>query len=107
VELPGAGSAIADILDGDPVTDFPAKTFGGFRAGDGALAILSEVLPLVIGNNQLGNDLALIFDVDHVLREEVFFFLIYAAEPIVVGDRPDSGNALNFIAVGERQGLND
>src|ERR1035441_502750 len=106
-ELPSAGSTIADILDGDAVADFPTETFGGFRAGDGALAVLYEVLPLVIGNNQLGNDLALIFDVDHVLREKVFFFLIYAAEPIVVGDRLDSGNALNFVAVGERQGLND
>ncbi len=88
IELPGARAAINGRFDGDAVADFPAKALGGVRAGDGALAVLDEVLPLVIGNDQLGDDLALIFHVDHELREEVLFVLIDAAEPIVVGDAP-------------------
>jgi hypothetical protein len=53
------------------------------------------------GTTSSGHDLALIFDVDHELREEVFFFLINAAEPIVVRDVLDPGDALNLVAVGQ------
>src|ERR1035441_6367891 len=71
VEFPGTRGAITDVLDGDAVPDFPAEALSGFSAGDGALPVFYKVLPLVIGDNQFGEHLPLIFNVDHVLRKEV------------------------------------
>ena len=83
---------------------FQPKRLAVFAPDDRALAVFYEVLPLVIGNDQFGDHLALIFGVDHELREEVLFVLIDAAEPIVVGYRLDPGNARNLVAVRQAAG---
>jgi len=62
---------------------------------------------LIIGNAHFGHDLPLIFNINDELREEVLFILINAAEPIVVRDRLDAGDLKNFVAIRERNGLNE
>ena len=88
-----APAAINGGLDGDAVADLPAKTLGRARAHNRALAVFEEGIPLVVGNDQLGEYLALVFRVDHELREEVLFVLIDAAEPVVVGHALNARNA--------------
>ena len=83
IELPGA-AAINRRLDGDAVANLPAKTLGRARARNRALAVLEKGVPLVVGNKQFGEHLALGFRVNHELREEVLLVLIDAAEPVVV-----------------------
>ena len=95
------------FLIGMSVADLPAKPLGGAGARNRALAVLQKCIPLVVGNDQLGNNLALVLRIDHELREEVFFILVDAAEPIVVRHALDAGNAQNLVAIGKRDGLND
>ena len=71
-------------LDGDAVANLPAESLGRARADDRALAVLQEGVPLVVGNDQLREYLALVFRVDHELGKEVLFVLVDAAEPVVV-----------------------
>jgi hypothetical protein len=80
---------------------------GGFRSGDGALTIFHEIGPLIVRDLEFRKDLALIFDVDGELREEILFVLIDAAEPVVVGDGFHAGDAHDFIAIGKWQRLDD
>ena len=51
--------------------------------------------------------MALVFRVNHELREKVLFVLIDAAEPVVVGHALNARNARDFVAIRERYGLND
>ena len=88
VEIPGSCPAEKGVLDRDVIADFPAEAFGKAGADHGALAVLDEVGPLVIGHDELGEDLALVFDIDDELRKEVFLILIDATKPVVVGNRP-------------------
>ncbi len=89
------------------IANFPAEAFGKAGADHGALAVLDEVSPLVIGHDELGKDLALVFDIDDELRKEVFLILIDATKPVVVGNDLDARDAQNFVAVGKRQRLDD
>ena len=81
-----ASPAKKGVLDRDVIAHFPAEAFGKAGADHGALAVLHEVSPLVIGHDELGKDLALVFDINDELRKEVFLILINATKPIVVGN---------------------
>ncbi len=107
IELPSAWAAEEGSFDRNSIADFPAEAFGGASAGDGALAVVQESFPLIVGNDHLGEDYPLIFDVDRKLREEILFVLIDAAEPVVVSDGFDAGDGEDFVAVGDGQRLND
>src|SRR5208283_1959808 len=91
-ELPGS-AAIDCGLDGDAVTNLPAKALGRAGAHDCPLAVLEKGVPLVIRHDQFGDYLALVFRVDHELREEVLLVLVDAAEPVVMGHRLNARNA--------------
>ena len=106
-EVPDLRGAEESVLDGYAIADFPAEALGGLCAGDGAGAILDEVGPLIVGDGEFGENGALIFDVDGELRKEILLFLIDAAEPVVVGDGFYAGDAEHFVAIGERQRLDD
>ncbi len=105
IELPGI-IAVERVLDGDAVAHFPAETFGRASAHDGPLAILKKSVPLVVGNQQLGIYLALVFRVDGELREKVLLVLINPAEPVVMGHALHAGNAQDLVTIGEGYGLN-
>ena len=66
---------------------FQPKRLARSCADDRALAVLQEVSPLVVGNDEFRKNLALVFGIDDELREEIFLVLIDAAEPVIVGDR--------------------
>src|SRR5262249_2814568 len=106
-ELPGAVGAVDRRLDGDAVANLPAKAFGGTGTSNRALAVLEEIIPLVIRNNKLRENLALILGVDRELREKVFLILIDAAKPVVVGHGLNTRNARNLVAIRKRNRLND
>jgi len=106
-EFPGVAGAEQRVLDGDTVTDFPAETLGCFCSGDGSGAIFDEIVPLIVGNAEFGKNLALIFDVNGELREEILLMLVDAAESVVVGEGLDARNAQDLVLVGNRQRLND
>ncbi len=86
---------------------FQWKRSASLGARDGALAVLQKSIPLIVGNDQFRKDLALIFRVDHELGEEVFFFNIGPAKPVVVGDDLDAGNAEDLVAIGKRDEVDD
>ena len=104
VEFPGAVVG-EGALDGDAIADFPAEAVQGSLADNGALAVFQKGLPLIFGNHQFGDNLALVFGVDHELGEKILLVLIHAAEPVVVGDRLHAGNAQDFVAIGKWNGL--
>ncbi len=107
IEFPRSAGAVADVLDGDAVANFPAEALCGSGSHDRAFTVCHEFLPLVIGNDQFGHNLALIFRVYHELWEEVFLILIDAAEPVVVGDGFDSWDAQDLITVRKGNRLDD
>ncbi len=104
IELPGA-AAIESSLDGDAIADFPMEAFGRAGAGNSALAVFEEIVPLVVRYHKLSHYLALIFGVDDKLWKEVLFILIDTAEPVIVRNGFDPGNSKDFVAVGDRHQL--
>src|SRR6266404_2955363 len=106
VEIPGAVRAIERILDGDAIAHFPSKALRGSRADYRSLAVLDEILPLIFGHDELAHYLAVVFDVNGKLREEIFLLDVHAAEPIVVSDGLDALNRQDFVAVRDGHGLN-
>ena len=78
------------------------EAFGRAGAGNSALAVLQEIVPLVVRYHQLSHHLALILGIDDKLWKEVLFILIDAAKPVIVRDRFDTGNGQDFVAVGDR-----
>src|SRR6266403_114491 len=106
IEIPGAVGAIKRILDGDTVAHFPSEALRGSRADYRSLAILDEILPLIFGHDELAHHLAVVFNVNGKLREEIFLIDVYAAKPIVVGDGLDALNRQDFVAVRDGHGLN-
>ena len=106
IEIPGAVGAIKRILDGDTVAHFPSEALRGSRADDRSLAVLDEILPLIFGDDELAHYLAVVFDVNGKLREEIFLLDVYAAEPIVVGDGLDARDGQDFVPVCDGHGLN-
>src|SRR2546427_7401553 len=106
IEIPGAVRAIKRILDGDTVAHFPSEALRGSRADDRSLAVLDEILPLIFGDDELAHYLAVVFDVNGKLREEIFLLDVYAAEPIVVGDGLDARDGQDFVPVCDGHGLN-
>src|SRR6266403_878272 len=106
IEIPGAVRAIKRILDGDTVAHFPSEALRGSRADDRSLAVLDEILPLIFGDYELAHYLAVVFDVNGKLREEIFLLDVYAAEPIVVGDGLDARDGQDFVPVCDGHGLN-
>src|SRR5229473_2243579 len=107
VELPGLGGAIKSVFQGNTIANLPAKALRECCADDGALTVIYKDFPLIIGNTHLGHDLPLIFNINDELWEEVLFILINAAEPVVVRDRLDAGDLKNFVAIRERNSLNE
>src|SRR5437879_9028623 len=89
------------------VANFPGEPLRRANAYDCALAVLQEVLPFFIGNDQLGENLALIFRIDDELRKEILFVLVDAAEPVIVGNHFDAGNAQHLVAIRERNRVDD
>src|SRR6266404_3190672 len=106
IEIPGAVGAIKRILDGDTVAHFPSEALRGSRADYRSLAILDEILPLIFGHDELAHHLAVVFNVNGKLREEIFLLDVHAAKPIVVGDGLDALNRQDFVAVRDGHGLN-
>ena len=106
VELPGAAT-VESGFDRNAVADFPAETLCGLGPGDGALPVLQEVGPLIIGDDQLGKNLPLRVRVDDELRKEIILVLVDAAKPVVVRDVADAGNAQDFVLIGERDQVDD
>src|SRR5262249_4850166 len=98
-EFPVVAGAEEGILDRDAVADFPAETLCRFCSGDRAGAIFYKIVPLIIRNAELGKNLALIFDVDRELREEILLVLVDAAEPVVVRERFYAGNAQDLVLI--------
>ncbi len=98
---------IDGCLDGNAIADLPAEALHGVRAHNRALAVFQKRIPLIVGNNQLRENLPLVFRVDHKLREKVLGILIHAAEPVIVRDVVDARDAQDFIPVGQRNGVDD
>src|SRR2546422_6820342 len=101
IELPRT-AAIESSLDGDAIADFPMEAFGRAGAGNSALAVFQEIVPLVVRHHKLRHHLALIFGVDDKLWKEVLFVLVDPAEPVIVRDRFNAGNGKDLVAVGDR-----
>src|SRR5208282_1589163 len=106
IKFPGS-AAVEGGLDGNAIANLPMEAFGKPGPGDGALTVVHEGFPLIIGDNQFGKNSALIFRVDDELGEEVFLFDVGAAEPVVVSDGLDAGNAEDFVTVGEGKRIDD
>src|SRR5882724_6455090 len=106
VELPRA-TAVKCSFDGNPVTYFPAESLRCARTGDRALTIFQKRIPLVVRNHQFWNDLALVFRIDHELREKVLFILIDSAKPVVVCYVLHARDAQNLVAIGKRNRIDD
>src|SRR6267378_5789750 len=106
IEIPGAVRAIKRILDRDAVANLPSEALRGSRADYRSLAVLDEILPLIFGHDELAHHLAVVFDVNCKLREEIFLLDVYAAEPIVVGDGLDARDGQDFVPVCDGHGLN-
>src|SRR5215470_1259267 len=83
------------------------EAFGGASTDDGCLAILQECIPLIFWNDKLGKNLALILRVDYELRKEIFFVLIDPPEPVIVSDHLHARNTQDFVAIGQRQRIDD
>ena len=66
-----------------------------------------EILPLIVGDNEFGKYLALVFNINGELGEEILLILVDAAEPIVMGDGFHAGDAKDLVAIGHRQRLDD
>ncbi len=106
IELPCAAT-IKSGLDGDAIPDLPMEALRGLGANDGALTVFQEGIPLVIRNDQFTENLALVFRVNDELREEILFVLVNAAKPVVVGDVFHAGDAEDFVAMSERDQIDD
>src|SRR6266436_2908040 len=104
IELGGA-AAIESRFDRDAIADLPMEARGRASSGDGAHAVLQEVVPLVVRHHKLGHHLALIFRVDYKLRKEILLILINTAEPVIVRDGLDARNRKDFVAMGNRHQL--
>ena len=86
---------------------FQPKRSGVRWPNNGAFAVFQKGLPLIFGDHQFRENLALVFGVDHELREKILVVLIHAAEPVIVGDRLHSGNAQDFVAIGKWNWIDD
>src|SRR5262249_36901889 len=106
VEFP-ASAAVERGLDRNAVANLPVKALRRLRSNNGPLAILQEICPLVLGNDQLGKNLPLVFRIDDELRKEVSFVLVDTAEPVVVSDRLHALNAQNLVAIGKWNQIDD
>src|SRR6266849_1389498 len=106
IEIPSAVRAIKRILDGDAIANLPAEALRDLCADNRSLAILDEILPLIFGDDELAHHLAVVFDVNGKLREEIFLVDIYTAKPIVVGDGLNALDGQDFVAVRDGHGLN-
>src|ERR1700730_4195093 len=107
IKVPGIVAAEERILDGNTIAYLPSETLGEAGAGDGSLAILDEIIPLIVRDDEFRDNLPLIFDIDDKLWKKVFFVLIHTAKPIIVSDGFDIGDTQNFVAIGEGQRLHD
>ena len=94
-------------FDGDAIADLPVNLGDGGGADNGALPVLQEVIPLIVGNDEFREHLALSLRIDDELRKEILFFLVDAAEPVVVGHIIDAGNSEYFVAIGKRDSVDD
>jgi hypothetical protein len=83
------------------------KTLGDVFPDNRAFAIGDERFPLIIGNDEFREDLALVFNINGELGKEVFFILVDAAEPIVMGYSFHARDAEDLVAIGHRERLND
>ena len=72
IELP-LRSAIEGGFDGNAVAHPPAESFRQVRAGDRALPVFDEVIPLVIRHHKLRVDPAMVLHVNHELWKEILF----------------------------------
>jgi len=71
-------------------------------------AVLEKVGPLVIRDDEFGDDFALVFDINDELRKEVLLFLIETPPNQLLWVMAlTPGMRRIFIAVGERQRLDD
>src|SRR5882724_4696505 len=86
IEIPSAVGAIECVLDRDSIANLPAEALRDLRADNRSLAVLDEILPLIFGDDELAHHLAVVFDVNGKLREEILLFDVHAAKPVVVGD---------------------
>src|ERR1700733_3184285 len=89
-KFPSFGRSIQCILNRDPITHFPSKTFCEASPRYGSLAIFHKVIPLVVGDTHLGHNLTLIFRVNDELREKILLVLINPAKPVVMGNSLDA-----------------
>src|SRR6266404_7200332 len=106
VELPCA-TAVKRSFDGNPVTYFPAESLRCACTGNRTLTIFQKRTPLVVRNHQFWNDLALVFRIDHELREKVLFILIDPAKPVIVCYVLHARDAQNLVAIGKRNRIDD
>src|SRR6266404_1554073 len=106
IEIPSAVRAVKRVLDGDAIANLPAEALCDLRADNRSLAILDEILPLIFGDDELAHHLAVVFNVNGKLREEIFLVDIYTAKPIVVGDGLNARDGQDFVAVRDGHGLN-
>lgn len=106
IEFPGP-AAVKGGLDWDTVADFPSESLGCAGPGDGTLAVIQEICPLVFRDYELRKHLTLIFWINHELRKKVSLVLINAAEPIIVSDLFDAGNPEDFVAISQWNGIDD
>ncbi len=103
IELP---RALKDgALDGDTVADAPFESLGGGLADDGAFPIAQEGLPLVVRDDELGEDIAIGLGIDGELGKEVPLVLIDPAEPVGEGRFGDVIELAKPLLVGDRQRL--
>src|SRR6266849_103897 len=106
IEIPGAVRAVKRVLDGDAIANLPAEALRDLRADNRSLAVFHEILPLIFGHDELTHHLAVVFDVNGKLREEIFLIDVHAAKPIVVGDGLDPLDGQDCVAVCDGYGLN-
>src|SRR5712664_3009647 len=106
IEIPSAVGAVKRVLDRDAIANLPAEALRDLRADNRSLAVLNEVLPLVLRHDKLAHHLAVVFDVNGKLREEIFLIDVHAAKPIIVSDGLDARDGQNFVAVRDGHRLN-
>src|SRR5712664_238415 len=106
IEIPSAVGAIERVLDRDSIANLPAEALRDLRADNRSLAVLDEILPLIFGDDELAHHLAVVFDVNGKLREEILLLDVHAAQPVVVGDGLHARDRQDLVPVCDGHGLN-
>jgi hypothetical protein len=81
------------------------KTLGNFNAGDGALTVVQKSTPLIVGDDEVGIDVAVVFRVDGEASKKGIS--IGSGEPADVGDVFDAGSAQNPVFVIKGNGVEE